>query len=80
MIAGAARVITGCCPSQYPVSASRPVHLKQYTEVNVISKWPQMNLLETSALQKQEIPEEMLSGIFWVVIAVLGTITLINSC
>lgn len=80
MIAGAAHVITGCRRGQYSVLAFRPVHLKQYTGVNVISKWLQMNLLETSALQKQEIQEEMLSGAFWVVIATLGVITLINSC
>lgn len=47
---------------QYSVLAFRPVHLKQYAGVNVISKWLQMNLLGTSALQEQEIQEEMLSG------------------
>lgn len=62
MIAGAACVITGCCLGQYSILAFRPVHLKQYTGVNVISKWLQMNLLGTSALQEQEIQEEMLSG------------------
>ena len=62
MIAGAARVITGCRQGQYSLLAFRPVHPKQYITVNVISKWLQMNLLGTSALQKQEIQEEMLSG------------------
>lgn len=62
MIAGAAHIITGCFRGQYSVLAFHSVHLKQYTGVNVISKWLQMNLLGTLALQKREIQEEMLSG------------------
>lgn len=39
MMVGEAFVITGHSKDRYWVLAFHPVHLKQYTIVNVISKW-----------------------------------------